>query len=130
MAEVPFRIAGGGCHPSSTDVRRAFDGDTATIWTTLESIQRSYAWFDLGQRRRLGAVRWLQAGPTRMEVRLSSDGQTWISVGRGRERGSGQWQTLPVERQARHILFIVAPTEAAARAGNLAEVAIHGPAGG
>jgi hypothetical protein len=128
MAVTPFAIVAGGCHPASTDVRLAFDGDAATTWDTVGAIPRSFAWFDLGQRRSLGAIRWLQTGATRLEIRLSSDGQAWSAVGRGRELGGGGWQTLPVERQARYVLFTVAPPVGAAQAGGLAEVAIHGPA--
>ena len=124
-AEQPYRITGAGGVGKSGLAR---DGRPGTAWATKDAEAEANVWFDLGAKRPVVAVRWLQtrAGGV-VELQTSTDRKHWKAVGRGGDVAPGTWQTLELEGTTRYVRFRYVGADGPARLGFLAEVEVYGP---
>jgi hypothetical protein len=106
----------------------AFDGRVKTAWVMKRPTKRAFIDLDLGQRRQLTAIRWLQVKAGPVEVRVSVDGKHWTAVGRDGGVAAGTWQELTVATEARYVRLVFFAGGKKARLGHLAEVELVGPA--
>jgi hypothetical protein len=124
-AEQPYRITGAG---GAGKPGLARDGKPNTAWATTDAEAEANVWFDLGAKRPVIAVRWLQARTGgAVEVQLSTDRKHWKTVGRGGDVAPGTWQTLEVKGVARYVRFRYVGADGPTRLGFLAEVEVYGP---
>ena len=124
-AEQPYRITGAG---GTGQPGLARDGKPGTTWATKDAEAEASVWFDLGAKRPVIAVRWLQtrAGGV-VELQTSTDRKHWKAVGRGGDVAPGTWQTLELEGTTRYVRFRYVGADGPARLGFLAEVEVYGP---
>ncbi len=124
-AEQPYRITGAG---GAGKPGLARDGKPGTSWATKDAEAEANVWFDLGAKRPVIAVRWLQTRTGgAVELQTSTDRKHWKTVGRGGDVAPGTWQMLEVDGAARYVRFRYVGTDGPARLGFLAEVEIYGP---
>lgn len=124
-----YPIARAGRSANSTSSLAAFDGDPATVWITdsAEAPARAFVWFDLGQSRPIGQIRWLlsRAVPgVEMTIEVSSDRRNWTKVATVTEFSPGNWQAVETAVEGRYVRFSFANPGGAAVIGYLAEVQI------
>ena len=122
-----YAIARGERAKGTAGAGEAFDGREKTAWATKTPAKRASVVFDLGERRQLTAIRWLQTKPGAVEVQVSVDGKHWTAVGQGGDGAAGSWQELAVATEARYVRFVFFAGGKEARLGHLAEVELVGP---
>jgi hypothetical protein len=122
-----YAIARGERAKGTAGAGEAFDGREKTAWVTKKAAKRASVVFDLGERRQLTAIRWLQTKPGAVEVQVSVDGKHWTAVGLGGAGAAGSWQELAVATEARYVRFVFFAGGKEARLGHLAEVEVVGP---
>jgi hypothetical protein len=106
-----------------------YDGDLTTAWATVTDVSppRAYAVLDLGAVQPVGTIRWLFALPglaDGMAVRVSEDGESWMTLVTPGNDEAGVWQEYNASVTARFIRFAFVDTGQSATLGGLAEVEI------
>jgi hypothetical protein len=102
----------------------AYDQNPETVWVPKAGSDDTWLWVDLGELRRVRAVRWLAEGSGAIKVELSDDRRRWRSVDRVDVEGG--WQGVSLRDDARYVRLALTAEED----GNLpaiAEVAVYGP---
>jgi hypothetical protein len=102
----------------------AYDQNPETVWVPEAGNDETWLWVDLGESRRVRAVRWLAEGSGTIEVELSNDRRRWQSVDRVDVEGG--WKGVSLRDDARYVRLAFSADED----GNLpaiAEVAVYGP---
>lgn len=101
----------------------AYDGNLETVWSPGADLDESWLWFDVGDGRRVKAIRWLAEGAGTIEIAISTDRQRWetletVSVNSG-------WSGVQLREDARYVRLGIAADEERELPG-IAEVAIYG----
>lgn len=125
--ERPYIIVSSGRPRNSTDSLLAYDGDPSTSWSAGDVTPMAYAWFDLGEVRKVAGIRWYQTavdGP--VAVQISDDRESWTTVVISERPEANAWQRASIGQEARFVRIVVSTEQ---RAADLAEVEIFGPPG-
>ena len=99
----------------------AYDGDPTTAWDPGDD--ETWLWFDLGEKRRLRAVRWLVDAPGEIEVAVSQDRRRWRDL--GRQEVIAGWDGVAVRADARFVRLTLLANDDG-ELPQLAEVTVYG----
>jgi hypothetical protein len=121
----------GGRSDNSLNSGLAIDGDVTTVWTTDSGTppESAFVWYDLGDRRSVGEIRWLITetvpGST-LTIEVSTNRRRWTEVKTITEFTPGEWQDVDGDgEQVRYVRFTFSNPEGAPVIGYLAEVEVH-----
>jgi F5/8 type C domain len=111
----------------------ALDSNPNSAWSTAMSVPPWNGWvsFDLGATTPLRTIQWTIAQPDAADsyrVQISANGSTWTTVAvLTNPTGANQWQTLPVEVDARYVRFYFRNPNLDANIGQLSDVRFYAP---
>jgi F5/8 type C domain len=122
-----YEIVRSGRTANSGDSRAAYDGDPSTVWATdgQAAPRRADVWFDLGEERAIGSVRWLPsdwAEGSTLSIEVSNDRRSWDEVAKVEPGTPGEWQSIPIGLTARYVRLRFDNPDHAAVIGFVAEV--------
>ena len=128
-APEAYRVRRARASRGAEPARLALDGDPTTAWSSPPgAAERPFIQIDLGEVVPLGAIRWLlaeDANPAGMEILVSTDRETWASLGSPDPGLPGAWQTLATGGIAARHVRVEFDGAAASPVGGLAEIELH-----
>ena len=125
---LPLSASGGS--KNATFTGRIRDGSRATDWRTTASPApaSAYVYLDLGAATYLDSVSWVfsqTGGSPQLDIQISSDKQTWVTVATASDAPAGAWQSAAVNAEARYVRWLFTNSTNVPVLGYLAEVSVR-----
>jgi hypothetical protein len=128
-AAVPATLNASGGSSGATFTGRIRDGKLDTAWHTNGAIRPASAsvYVDLGSIQAIGEISWIfsqTGGAPKLEIQVSDDKQSWVTIATAGNAAAGVWQRLQPEASGRYVRWLITNTTDATQLGYIAEVEV------
>ncbi|MEA2598432.1 MAG: in [Thermomicrobiales bacterium] len=124
----PYRIVRGTQSRGADPALLVVDGDPSTIWYASATARGAYVELDLGEVIPIGEIRWFVADSAAiagLEILVSTDRRTWVSIGIPEAGGGGTWNVLDAAGiEARYVRFAFPAAAKGVPVGGIGEIEI------